>query len=466
MVSAKWVFTWKADEHGKVVKAKARLVARGFSQRPGVDYYETFAPTPAASCIRMMAAIACELQLDLCHFDVQQAFVQAELQELVLMRMPQGCGDLSGKVMRLNRSLYGLKQASRSWHRHLVTRLKSLSFEQSLADPCVFRLIEAGSVSIIAVVHVDDIFAVGRKERCDRFCEDLNRVVPINNVGELRWYAGCHYSRDKVAGLLTISQKSFAEKTVKQFGVTTGRNTPLSPDLFLEVFDEEEPTGDWPYRELVGSLLWLSNQTRPDISNAVRAVARYMHAPKLKHWLAARGILEYLKVTSSYGITFQRGSGLELVVYADAAYAPRDTRRKSVSGAAVMCGGAAIQWISRTQKTSTLSTSEAEYVAMAEGFKEALFLRSVWRFLLPDFGDPCIQVFEDNKGAIQIAVNPVTNSNSKHIDVRHHFLRELVEKGEFEITHVRSEYEHADFLTKPLPKDAFRFHRNFIMNMS
>ena len=110
-----------------------------------------------------MAAIACELQLDLCQFDVQQAFVQAELKEVVLMRMPQGCRVLSGNVGRLNRSLYGLKQASRSWHSHLVIRLKSLGFEQTLADPCVFRLIEAGSVFIIAVVHVDDIFAVGRK---------------------------------------------------------------------------------------------------------------------------------------------------------------------------------------------------------------------------------------------------------------------------------------------------------------
>jgi len=253
---------------------------------------------------------------------------------------------------------------------------------------------------------------------------------------------------------------------MKQCGVTTARTTPLSTDVFLEEFDEGETDVEWPFRELVGSLMWLANQTRPDILNAVRAVSRFSHNPKHKHWKAARGILEYLNATSSYGVTFQRGSGLELVVYADAAYAPKETKRKSVSGGAVMCGGAAIQWISRAQKCTTLSSSEAEYVAMGEGFKEALFLRSVWRFLLPDFGDSCIQVFEDNNGAIQLAVNPVTNSNSKHIDVRHHFLREHVENGEFKISHVQSKYQHADFLTKPLAKDSFRFHRNFIMNMS
>ena len=157
MVSAKWVYTWKSDEKDKVVKAKARLVTRGFSQRPGVNYHETLASTPTTPCIRFVATIACESQLNLCHFHVQQGLVQAELKEVVLMRMPQGYGALSGKVIRLNRSLYGLKQASRCLHNHLVIRLKSLGFEQSLADACGFRLIEAGSVSIIAVVHVDDI---------------------------------------------------------------------------------------------------------------------------------------------------------------------------------------------------------------------------------------------------------------------------------------------------------------------
>ena len=129
------------------------------------------------------------------------------------------------------------------------------------------------------MVHVDDMFAVGRKERCDRFCEDLNHLVPINNLGELRWYAGCHYSWDKVAGLLTISHMSFTEKTVNQFGVTAGRNTPLSTDVFLEEFDENNPDGVWPFRELVGSLMWLANQTRPDTSTAVRAVTRFAIPP-------------------------------------------------------------------------------------------------------------------------------------------------------------------------------------------
>ena len=159
------------------------------------------------------------------------------------MRMPQCCGALFGRVVRLNRRLYGLKLASRSWHSHLVHRLKSVGYEQRLADEYFFRLVEAGPISVIAVVHVDDIIVVGRKDKRDRFCEDLNHLVPIHNLGELRRYAGCHYSRDKVTGLLTTSHKCFTEKTDKQFGLIAGKNTPLSTDAVFEEFDDE-PDGD------------------------------------------------------------------------------------------------------------------------------------------------------------------------------------------------------------------------------
>ena len=157
MIDAKWVYTWKVDEHGWVVKAKSRLVARGFKQREGVDFSETFAPTVSSSWVRLMSAIACECDLDLCHFDVDQAFVQSDLEEDVFLRLPKGCGDLSGKVVRLNKSLYGLKQASRTWHAHLTRCLKILDFAQCMTDVCVSRLIEDGRMTITAVVHVDDI---------------------------------------------------------------------------------------------------------------------------------------------------------------------------------------------------------------------------------------------------------------------------------------------------------------------
>ena len=160
----------------------------------------------------------------------------------------------------------------------------------------------------------------------------------------------------------------------------------------IEDFDEDEIIETWTFRELVGSLMWLSVSTRPDISNAVRAVARYCTAPRAIHWKAALGILEYINGTSEYGsITFQGGtsSSISLEVFADADYASKANDRRSVSGGVIMCGGASVYWFSRTQKCVTLSTSEAEYVALGDAVKELLFLRQIWRFMLPSKVMPC-----------------------------------------------------------------------------
>ena len=147
-----------------------------------------------------MSAVACKLGLDLCHFDVEQGFVQSKLDEDVYLRMPQGCGALSGKVVKLGRSLYGLKQASRTWHNHFVRGMRSLSFEKRAADARVMRLVEDGVVSMVVVVHMDDIFSLGRKSRCDQFERDLNQYVPITNLGELRLHAVAGFLASSIRG--------------------------------------------------------------------------------------------------------------------------------------------------------------------------------------------------------------------------------------------------------------------------
>ena len=436
-------------------------------QREFVDFGELYAPTVASSSVRLLAALACEMDLELYHFDVDQAFVRANLDEDVYMRLPQGCGALSGKIVSLNKSLYGLRQASRQWYAMLKKCLLALGFEQCLADSCVFRLVEGGDVVLLLVVHVDDIFAVGNKERCDQFGEDRNQSVPVKNLGELKWYSGCYYERDRKGGRVKISQQTYTVELGENYGVKWGRSTPLPTSCRLWEFDTDEPNVDKPFRELIGSLLWIALLTRPDIANSVRAVARYCSAPKLIHWNAAISILGYAVRTSSFGISFQRGTvaGLSLISFTDADYASRATDRRSISGGVVMCVGGPV-WHSKTQKCVTLSTTQAEYVAISDVGKEILFLRQVWRFMLLKAGMPCIPLFEDNEeGAIQIAKHPISNSNSKHIDVRHHFLRELVERKEIEIVHVSSEHQHADFLTKALPEKEFEFQWDYVMNL-
>ena len=147
MIVAKWLFSWKSNELGWIKKEKSRLVAQRSNQRKSIDFRETFAPTLSSSCVRLLSAIACEPDLDVCHFDVEQAFIQSKLGEDVCLRLPKGCGSLSSKIVRPNKSFYGLKQASRSWHAHLTSSLKMLGFQQCLADACVFCMVEEGRCS-------------------------------------------------------------------------------------------------------------------------------------------------------------------------------------------------------------------------------------------------------------------------------------------------------------------------------
>ena len=296
--------------------------------------------------------------------------------------------------------------------------METLGFQQCLADACVFRLVEEGCGAVIAVVYVDDIFAVGSKIRCDVFRDELNRMVPVKNLGELRWYGGCHYTREREMGTLTTSHKTFADELVKTFCVTSTQSVPLRVGRKPEEFDEDERVENWPFRELVGSLMWLSISIRPDIANSVRAVAKYCTAPRAIHCKAALGILEYINATTEYGITFQRRtlSSISLEVFADADYASKATGRRLVSGGLIMCRGASVYCFFRTQKCVTLSTSGAEYVVLGDALKKLLFLRQIWRFMLPSKVMPCFPVFEDNQGAVQLTQSPVTNSNSKHMN--------------------------------------------------
>ena len=466
-IGARWVYKWKSDGFGEVTKAKARLVAKGFSQKPGVDYDETFAPTPASPSIRLLVATAVEQDFDLFHFDAEQAFVQSDLDNEIYMRLPPGCGDLSGKVVLLHKSLYGLKQASRTWNKLLVSRLKGYGFEQCKADPCIFRLMdeESDSVRMMLAAHVDDmVLACKGAKECESLRAFLSESFPTNNLGKLRYYTGCSFKRDKQRGTLTISQAACVNKLLERFNITTTSPIPASPSNYLRPREETEAETEEPFREAVGSLMWVANMTRPDILNAVREVARHSHSPSDAHWKAVNQILRYLKGTSGLGLTFRKGASTDLITFADADYARNKEHRRSVSGGVIMYLGAAIAYISRTQRCVSLSSTEAEYIAMGDGVKELLFVRQVLRFLRPGHKEKRVTVFEDNEGAISLASNRLASARSKHIDVRYHFLRELVEQKQIAIVKVKTERQRADILTKALGKKLFFAHRNYLLN--
>ena len=187
-------------------RAKSRLVSKGYSQVKGVHYFDTFAPTASTTSDRIVAATACKLDWDLRHLDVDQAFIQSELDTEIFLILPPGCGRLSGKVVRLNKALYGPKQSGRSWCKLLSSTLVECGFEQCLVDPCVFRRMVDDEVAAMLVVHVDDIKITATKEITESVVADLNKRFPTKHIGEVTWYMGSEYKRDREKGSLEISQ--------------------------------------------------------------------------------------------------------------------------------------------------------------------------------------------------------------------------------------------------------------------
>ena len=211
--------------------------------------------------------------------------------------------------------------------------------------------------------------------------------------------------------------------------------------------------------------MWLVVVSRQDITNAVRAVSRQSNNPAERHWKAVLQIMRYLLGTKYLSLTFEWGSGLEISVFADANHAEKADDRRSVSGVAVTVGKSSVSWFSSTQKIVTLATTEAEYVALGDGVKEALFMKGVISSIIPSISENCMKVFVDNDGAISLANNPLSSARTKHIDVRFHFIRELTRSKTISVEYVPTKEQRADILTKALTGAIFKEHRGFLMNL-
>ena len=285
------MFAWKVDKDGNIVKPKARLVARGFSQVHTVDFLETYAPTPAASSVKLLAAITVKNDWELRQLDVKQAFIQADLDFNVFMKLPDGCGDKSGKVVKPNKSVYSLEQAGRRWAMHLGDVIVcKIRMDQCKADPCVFRLNKDGVVFMIVCVHVDGITVAG-ESKARGFLRTCFLEEFQTTGGGLSWYVGYAFERDRKGDVLRTSQRAFIESVVNRYGADAVSDLPASQSAYLGPRRSDEPVYDKPVRAAAGSLIWLGGMTRPDIANAVRAVARQAHDPAERHWRVVRKII-------------------------------------------------------------------------------------------------------------------------------------------------------------------------------
>ena len=474
VIGTKMLYKPKIGQDGKVEKYKCRLVAQGFWQVEGVHYTEKYSPTPSAASIRMLLATAAAKGGELRHFDAEQAFLKADIDEEIYIEIPEEFQKFPGAVGRLNKAIYGFVQAGRCWNNKFCDDMTAIGFEQAKVDPCVFRKVVDGEAEMVVVVHVDDILAHAKDQATmNRFAAELGRKFKLKDMGEAEYYMGCHITRNRKARKLKFDQHLYVESMVKRFNVKKEAKIPAASGVqTLSKVDEpqnpeeKEEMKMFPYREAVGALMWAATMARPDIACAVRAVARFCKNPGLAHMKAVMKIFQYLLHTKEWGITYGgQGCGLCMEAYTDSDFGACLDTRRSVSGAVLMLAKGAISWHSRMQEVTAAGTSEAEYVALSEVVKDVLFLRQVQEFMETSMRVGAVNVFEDNEGAIKLATNKHASRRTKHIDVKHHLVRDASDAQRVRVAYVRSEDQHADLLTKPLDVKKFCKHAKFILNV-
>ncbi|KAJ1685762.1 hypothetical protein LUZ63_017152 [Rhynchospora breviuscula] len=440
----------KLDELGNVVRNKARLVAQGFKQQEGIDFEETFAPVARLESIRMLLAYASNKGFTLFQMDVKSAFLNGWIDEEVYVQQPPGFVDHFNPdhVFKLNKALYGLKQAPRAWYGRLCTFFLDNGFIRGKMDTTLFTKKRDDHLLLVQIYVDDIIFGSTNTTLAQEFSSLMSSEFEMSMMGELNFFLGLQIKQ--LQDGIFISQTKYAKELIKKFGVEDSKSldTPMGKSANIDADEKGKPMDITLYRGIIGSLLYLT-ASRPDIMYAVCLCARYQANPKESHHKAVKRILRYVKGTQNLGLWYGKQTELDLVGYTDADFAGDRMDRKSTSGTCQFLGGSLVSWSSRKQTSVALSTAEAEYVAAGSCCTQLLWMMQTLRDYELEFQK--VPILCDNTSAILISKNPVLHSRTKHIEIRHHFIRDHVEKGDVELVHVDTKEQIADIFTKPLP---------------
>lgn len=453
IVSCKWVFKIKKDIQGNE-RHKARLVARGFSQSYGFDYFETFSPVARISTIRLLIALSAQLNLLIEHFDVVTAFLHGDLSEKVYMSLPEGFDsqDKTGKICLLKKAIYGLKQSSRAWNSKVNNVLLDIGYKKSKNEPCLFYNINKDSIVII-ILYVDDFFVFHNNcAKKEILFNKLKEKFHIKDLGNAQQILGMKIYREN--GKIYLNQCEYIASFLKKFGFldAKGVSTPLEHNLHFKKCSDDLSDLSVPYQNVIGCLMYLAVTTRPDIAHTVSVLSQFNVAHNAEHWNGVKRLIRYIKSTMNLGISFDKTDNFSLEGFSDASWGDDPEDRKSYTGFVFKLAKGPISWESRKQKTVALSSSEAEYIAASDACKEAVYLGRLLCEIYKEQKKDAIVLHVDNQSAIKIAENPMYHGRTKHIGIRYHFIREIVAEGKVCLSYLPTEYMVADVLTKGLSK--------------
>jgi hypothetical protein len=483
-------------------------VAKGFTQVPGTDFYDTYSPVFSYTSLRSIMAMAVERDFQLDMWDLKSSFVQQKLDvDHMYMESPDGYDKFlpDGRRTALHclQSLYGLKQSSRLLHERLSKFLIKLGFKQLISDRCVFTK-GSGKDQMIVATWVDDIIMASSPSNADARVE-FDKLIGAEfemspwTSGQADWILNMNVTRDWKKGILHLSQPKAIEKLAERFGLDDGKrkpHVPMNPLLKLNKASDDEivTSAEFDYPSAVGGLLYLSLTARPDVAQSVSVLSRFMSCPGQHHVEAAKQVIYYLYATKDYGITYTKGKGgsphvgsLEGVelqafiharksstavddvmgdsrimgTYCDADLGGDEGTRKSTTGYCMGINGGLVCWSSRLQATVALSTAEAETIAATEAVKHIMHLRLFLQELGQEQVEPSI-VYEDNNAAISLAHGKEQSKRAKHYQLKVHFLNEQFKNGTFSFEKVGTKMQLADAFTKALPREDFNRYREWM----
>ncbi|KAL7281533.1 hypothetical protein ACG7TL_004850 [Trametes sanguinea] len=452
VIKNRWVFDVKSDG-----RKKARLVAKGFSQVEGIDYDQIFSPVVRFETVRLILALAALENWYITGLDVRNAYLYGKLDEEIYMEQPEGfvAKGQERKVLRLLRALYGLKQAGRAWWSTLNQSMKELGFSRLVSDPGLFICKDKNGQLVIVVVYVDDaLFCGPDKALVEKMKAKFMKKWECRDLGEVKEFLRMRIQRS--GSMIRIDQCAYLEKVLQRCGMQNAKSapTPLPAGYYPKPNDgTADPTLRSRFQTVIGSLLYIMLGTRPDIAFAVTKLSQFAANPSQEHLNKALYICRYLIGTRSYALVYKGASGLGISACTDSDWGSDPSSRRSQTGYFLKLAGGTFSWQSRAQKTVAHSSTEAEYMAMSDCSRQVVWIRNLMGEIGYKLGP--IPVAGDNQGSLFMGSNPVTESRSKHIDIKYHAIREYIENKLIEVFYVDTDNNPADLFTKNLGRVKF-----------